>query len=159
MKKEVTKVSETDNNLAKKQYITFSLGQERYGIELKEGKEILLPPEITRVPHTPKYVKGVINLRGGVITVLDFKDILGIDDDLKFNKEDKRIIITNIEGVTSGFIVNKMQGILTFAGEDIETENKNEMNSEFIKGIYTEGNEVIPIIDLKRLILSRKEAI
>jgi purine-binding chemotaxis protein CheW len=152
-------VSETDNNLAKKQYITFSLDQERYGIELKEGKEILLPPEITRVPHTPKYVKGVINLRGGVITVLDFKDILGIDNDAIYNEEDKRIIITNIAGIISGFMVDQMQGILTFSSEDIETENKNEMNSEFIKGIYTEGSAVIPIIDLKRLILSRKEAI
>ncbi|RCW50421.1 chemotaxis protein CheW [Halanaerobium sp. ST460_2HS_T2] len=152
-------MSETDNNFAKKQYITFSLGQERYGIELKEGKEILLPPEITRVPHTPKYVKGVINLRGGVITVLDFKDILGIDNDAIYNEEDKRIIITNIAGIVSGFMVDQMQGILTFSSEDIETENKNEMNSEFIKGIYTEGSEVIPIIDLKRLISSRKEAI
>ncbi len=119
----------------------------------------MLPPEITRVSHTPKYVKGVINLRGGVITVLDFKDILGIYKDVKYNEEKQRIIITNIEGITSGFIVDQMQGILTFAGEDIETENKNEINSEFIRGIYTEGNEVIPIIDLKRLILSRKEAI
>jgi purine-binding chemotaxis protein CheW len=52
-----------------------------------------------------------------------------------------------------------MQGILKIAGEDIERENNNEMNSEFIKGIYTENDKVIPIIDLKRLILSRKEAI
>ena len=152
-------MSETDNNLAKKQYITFSLGKERYGIELKEGKEILIPPEITRVPHTPAYVKGVINLRGGVITVLDLKDILGIDRDVKYKEEDKRIIITNIEAIISGFMVDQMQGILTFSSDDIETENKNEMNSEFIKGIYTEGSAVIPIIDLKRLILSRKEAI
>jgi len=152
-------MSETDKCLAKKQYITFNLGQERYGIELKEGKEILIPPEITRVPHTPAYVKGVINLRGGVITVLDLKDILGINQDVKYKEEDKRIIITNIEGIISGFMVDQMQGILTFSSDDIENENKNEMNSEFIKGIYTEGSDVIPIIDLKRLILSRKEAI
>ena len=152
-------MSEADNNLAKKQYITFSLGKERYGIELKEGKEILIPPEITRVPHTPAYVKGVINLRGGVITVLDLKDILGIAKDLNYKEEDKRIIITNIEAIISGFMVDQMQGILTFSSDDIENENKNEMNSEFIKGIYTEGDNVIPIIDLKRLILSRKEAI
>jgi len=152
-------MSEADNNLTNKQYITFNLGQERYGIELKEGKEILIPPEITRVPHTPAYVKGVINLRGGVITVLDFKDILGIENDQIYEQEDQRIIITNIEGITFGFMVDQMQGILTFVNKDIETENKNEMNSEFIKGIYTEGDNVIPIIDLKRLILSRKEEI
>ena len=150
-------MSKSDNNLSKKQYITFSLGQERYGIELNEGKEILIPPELTRVPHTPAYVKGVINLRGGVITVLDLKDILGIDQDVKYKEEDKRIIITNIEGITSGFMVDQMQSILTFSIDDIETENKNEMNSEFIKGIYTEANDLIPIIDLKKLILSIKE--
>ncbi|PTX14787.1 purine-binding chemotaxis protein CheW [Halanaerobium congolense] len=154
-------MSKDNNDLSRKQYITFSLGQERYGIELNEGKEILLPPEITRVPNTPDYVNGVINLRGGVITILDFKDILGIEKNKNdgYKKEEKRIIITTIGNITSGFMVDQMQGILTLAGEDIEKENKNEMKSEFIKGIYTEANNVIPIIDLKRLISSRKEAI
>lgn len=154
-------MSEVNSNLSNKQYITFSLGQERYGIELNEGKEILLPPEITRVPNTPNYVKGVINLRGGVITILDFKDILGIEKNKnnEIKKGETRIIITTIGNITSGFIVDQMQGILTLADEDIEKENKNEMNSEFIKGIYTEANNVIPIIDLKRLISTRKEAI
>jgi purine-binding chemotaxis protein CheW len=154
-------LSKDNNDLSRKQYITFSLGQERYGIELNEGKEILLPPEITRVPNTPDYVNGVINLRGGVITILDFKDILGIEKNKNdgYKKEEKRIIITTIGNITSGFMVDQMQGILTLAGEDIEKENKNEMKSEFIKGIYTEANNVIPIIDLKRLISSRKEAI
>ncbi|PXV60989.1 purine-binding chemotaxis protein CheW [Halanaerobium congolense] len=154
-------MSKDNNDLSRKQYITFSLGQERYGIELNEGKEILLPPEITRVPNTPDYVKGVINLRGGVITILDFKDILGIEKNKNdgYKKEENRIIITTIGNITSGFMVDQMQGILTLAGEDIEKENKNEMKSEFIKGIYTEANNVIPIIDLKRLISSRKEAI
>jgi len=154
-------LSKDNNDLSRKQYITFSLGQERYGIELNEGKEILLPPEITRVPNTPDYVKGVINLRGGVITILDFKDILGIEKNKNdgYKKEENRIIITTIGNITSGFMVDQMQGILTLAGEDIEKENKNEMKSEFIKGIYTEANNVIPIIDLKRLISSRKEAI
>jgi len=154
-------LSKDNNDLSRKQYITFSLGQERYGIELNEGKEILLPPEITRVPNTPDYVNGVINLRGGVITILDFKDILGIEKNKNdgYKKEEKRIIIITIGNITSGFMVDQMQGILTLAGEDIEKENKNEMKSEFIKGIYTEANNVIPIIDLKRLISSRKEAI
>ena len=154
-------MSKDNNDLSRKQYITFSLGQERYGIELNEGKEILLPPEITRVPNTPDYVKGVINLRGGVITILDFKDILGIEKNKNdgYKKEEKRIIITTIGNITSGFMVDQMQGILTLAGEDIEKENKNEIKSEFIKCIYTEANNVIPIIDLKRLISSRKEAI
>lgn len=154
-------MSKDNNDLSRKQYITFSLGQERYGIELNEGKEILLPPEITRVPNTPDYVNGVINLRGGVITILDFKDILGIEKNKNdgYKKEEKRIIIITIGNITSGFMVDQMQGILTLAGEDIEKENKNEMKSEFIKGIYTEANNVIPIIDLKRLISSRKEAI
>ena len=88
-------MSKDNNDLSRKQYITFSLGQERYGIELNEGKEILLPPEITRVPNTPDYVKGVINLRGGVITILDFKDILGIEKNKNdgYKKEEKLSLI------------------------------------------------------------------
>ena len=152
-------MSKADNELSNNQYITFSLGEEIYGIELKEAKEILIPPEITRVPNTSNYVTGVINLRGGVITILDFKDILGIEKNKNNNETDKRIIITTIENITSGFMVDEMQGILTLSSEDIESEKKNEMKSEFITGIYSKDGKVIPIIDLKKLILSRKAMI
>ena len=151
-------MSETDNNLVNKQYITFNLGKEKYGIELNEGKEILLPPKIIRVPNTPFYVEGVINIRGRVIPVLDIKSILDVKNDTVYKDEDKRIIIIIIEDITAGFIVDKMQGILKFKAQYIK-ENTDEINSDFIKEIYAEGDEVIPIIDLKRLILSRKEAI
>lgn len=152
------KMSNSDNELSNNQYITFNLGKEQYGIELNEGREILIPSEITRVPNTLDYVTGVINLRGRVITILDFKNLLSIEDRKNNNEADKRIIITTIENITSGFIVDQMQGVLTLAAEDIETENNNEMNSEFIKGIYTKGDKLIPVIDLKRLIVSKKEA-
>ncbi|MGM0502608.1 MAG: chemotaxis protein CheW [Bacillota bacterium] len=151
-------MSNSDNELSNNQYITFNLGKEQYGIELNEGREILIPSEITRVPNTPDYVTGVINLRGRVITILDFKNLLSIEESKNNNEADKRIIITTIENITSGFIVDQMQGVLTLAAEDIETENNNEMNSEFIKGIYTKNDKLIPVIDLKRLIASRKEA-
>lgn len=151
-------MSKTDNNLSAKQYITFSLGKEKYGIELKEGKEILIPTKIIRVPNTPFYVEGVINIRGRVIPVFDIKSILGVKDDIIYKDEDKRIIITIIEDITAGFIADKMQGILKFKDQYIE-ENINEINSDFIKEIYAEGDEVMPIIDLKKLILSRKETI
>ncbi len=151
-------MTKNNNEILSNQYITFDLGEERYGIELNEGREILIPPEITRVPNTPKYIEGVINLRGRVIPRLDFKDILGIEKnkDNEYRKEEERVIITTIENITSCFMVDQMQGILTFASDDIETENQNEMNSEFIKGIYTEGNNIIPIIDLKRIISAIK---
>ena len=125
-------MSETDNNLVNKQYITFNLGKEKYGIELNEGKEILLPPKIIRVPNTPFYVEGVINIRGRVIPVLDIKSILDVKNDIVYKDEDKRIIIIIIEDITAGFIVDKMQGILKFKAQYIE-ENTNEINSDFIK--------------------------
>ncbi|MBI5558902.1 MAG: chemotaxis protein CheW [Deltaproteobacteria bacterium] len=117
-------------------YLTFDLGKEEYGIGILKVREIIGLMEITAVPHTPRYIKGVINLRGSVIPVLDLRS--------KFNMEPQDynertcIIVVEVQGesgiILVGMIVDSVSEVLnivdgeiepppTFGGGDVETAN------------------------------------
>lgn len=117
-------------------YLTFDLGREEYGIGILKVREIIGLMEITAVPHTPRYIKGVINLRGSVIPVLDLR--------LKFNMESQEynertcIIVVEVQGesgvILVGMIVDSVSEVLniveaeiepppTFGGAEMETDN------------------------------------
>lgn len=114
-------VEQTVAGLAGK-YLTFSLGREDYGVGILSVREIIGVMEITAVPHTPSYVKGVINLRGRVIPVLDLR--------LKFGMEpqeyDERtcIIVVEVQGRTApvqvGMVVDSVSEVLNVAASEIE---------------------------------------
>lgn len=103
-------------------YLTFALSREQYGIGILKVREIIGVLEITVVPHTPKYVKGVINLRGRVIPVLDLR--------LKFSMEPKEynertcIIVVDLQGkagiVQVGMLVDSVSEVLNVGEQDIE---------------------------------------
>jgi purine-binding chemotaxis protein CheW len=103
-------------------YLTFSLGREEYGIGILKVREIIGLMQITAVPHTPSYIKGVINLRGSVIPVLDLR--------AKFNMESQEytertcIIVVEVQGesgaVLVGMIVDSVSEVLNIAETEIE---------------------------------------
>ena len=130
-----TGISGNVSGLAGK-YLTFALGKEEYGIGILKVREIIGLMEITAVPHTPRYIKGVINLRGSVIPVLDLRT--------KFDMEGQDytdrtcIIVVEVQGesgtVMVGMIVDSVSEVLniaeseiepppTFGGSEVETDN------------------------------------
>ena len=98
-------------------YLTFFVDGEQYGVDISRIKEIIAPVNITHIPKTPPYVKGVINLRGSVIPVVDVR--------LKFNMEEKEmdietaIIIYEINKVSIGFIVDNVEDVLLIDSKNI----------------------------------------
>jgi len=155
MKNQV-EIQETKNKDLKEQFIIFEIGSERFGIELKESKEIILPPEIKNVPNTTDDIIGVINLRGRVIPVLNFKIILNVDKRKELNEEDEiRIIITNIEGILAGFVVDKMNGVINLNPNKFKAQK--EEKKKYLKGVSAEGDTLISIIDLKSIIESKRK--
>ena len=108
--------SETSERAGK--YLTFVLAEEEYGLEILKVREIIGAMDITSVPRTPDYVKGVINLRGKVIPVVDLR--------LKFDMaeiertEETCIIVVNVGDVEMGIIVDKVSEVLDIAEEEIE---------------------------------------
>jgi len=103
-------------------YLTFTLGSEEYGVGILKVREIIGIMEITPVPHTPSYIKGVINLRGRVIPVLDLRLKFGMERQ-DYN-ERTCIIVVEVEGhsgaVQVGMLVDEVSEVLNISAQEIE---------------------------------------
>src|SRR3990172_5823963 len=107
---EIDHIEEIDEDTQEGKYLTFTMGKEEYGIEIHNVTEIIGIQSITDLPDTPDFVKGVINLRGKVIPVLDVR--------LRFKMEEKAyndrtcIIVVNIRNMSVGLIVDTVSEVL-----------------------------------------------
>lgn len=133
-------------------YLSFKIGDEIYGIEISSVIEIVSIQPVTFVPHVPEYVKGIINLRGKVVPVIDIR--------LKFNKSardyDERtsIIILEVNEIVFGIIIDRVSDVLNIADEKlVDALNlKNSLHSTFVKKIANYGDTAILILDSEKLI-------
>ena len=138
-------------------YLSFVLGREEYGLEILKVQEIIGIMDVTRVPRTPSFVRGVINLRGRVIPVVDLRGkfhMPAIDD-----TEKTCVIVVQItQGdltVTMGVIVDEVSEVLSFTQEQIESApsfggGMDEM--EFITGMGKLGKKVVILLDVDRVL-------
>jgi purine-binding chemotaxis protein CheW len=133
-------------------FLTFSMGKEVFGIEIKYVTEIIGMQAITEVPEVPSYVKGIINLRGKIIPVIDVR--------LKFKKEPMEyndrtcIVVIDISEVSVGLIVDNVAEVLTIADQDIALppSSKTGFENRYVKGIGKSGNEVKLLLDCDKLL-------
>lgn len=132
-------------------YLTFSLGSEEYGLEILRVREIIGMMDVTSVPRTPEFIKGVINLRGKVIPVMDLR--------LKFSMpevehtEETCIIVVTFGEVDMGIIVDKVQEVLDIAGDDIEDAPAfgTDVNTDFILGMGKCEGRVTILLDISKV--------
>ena len=135
----------------KGKYLTFSLGQEFYAIEIKFVTEIIGIQPITEVPELPGYVKGIINLRGKIIPVIDVR--------LRFKKKpidynDRTcIIVVEMKDVSVGLIVDNVSEVLSISDEDIvpPPDMNKRAENKYIKAIGKVGNDVKLILECEKL--------
>jgi len=125
-------------------YLTFSLGSEEYGVDIMKVREIIGIMEITAVPHTPEYIKGVINLRGRVIPILELRLHFGLE--LKEYDDRTCIIVVEVIGGNSnimiGMLVDSVSEVVNIEEEEIEpppdfggaTETENILGMGKVKG-------------------------
>lgn len=143
---------EIEEDTQKDRFLTFSLGNESYGIDIKYVIEIIGIQAITEIPDLPEYVKGIINLRGKIIPVLDVR--------LKFKKEFREyndrtcVIVVDIKEVSIGLIVDKVAEVITIPEEDMvdPPQMKKGLNNKFIKKIGKIGNDVKLLLDCEKLL-------
>ena len=137
-------------------YLTFSLAEEEYGIGILKIKEIIGMMPITSVPQTPEFVKGVINLRGKVIPVMDLRLRFGMGE-IEYT-ERTCIIVVEIEGQTGtvmiGIVVDSVSEVLNIKGDDIaETPTfGTKLNTEYILGMAKMGGGVKILLDIDRVL-------
>lgn len=145
-----------EQDAQKGRYLTFVVDGALFGIEIESVSEIIRILPITEVPEVPSYVKGVINLRGRVLPVIDLR--------LKFRKEPLEynertcIIIVNMNDLLVGLIVDSVNDVLYIPDESIADppEFKLGFQNRYIKGVGKSGDNVILLIDCDRL-LSEEE--
>lgn len=135
----------------KERYLTFYLGEEQYGIAIDKIKEIIAMMKVTNVPKTPEYIRGVINLRGSIIPVVDTR--------LRFAMEPKEIdmqttiIIAEVNKVNVGFIVDRVEEVASIDTQHLGEPPKFgvQADTEFISSMAQIDEKVVMILDVLRL--------
>lgn len=138
------------------QYIVIRLGAEQYGIDIKYVDNIVRMQHITRVPKVASYLKGVINLRGEVIPVMNLR--LKMDLEEQEATKASRIIILKLEQHgTIGFIVDEVREVITLHTEQIEkvTYDANDDRPNYVSGIGKCQEELISLLDLNAVAAER----
>lgn len=132
-------------------FLTFQLDNEIYGIEIRNVTEIIGMQTITEVPELPDYIRGIINLRGKIIPVMDVR--------LRFNKafrdyNDRTcVIVVNVQELSIGLIVDSVSEVISIPETDIVAPPElGKEGSKFIRGVGKVGNEVKLLLDCEKLL-------
>ena len=137
-------------------YLTFALGKEEYGLQILKVREIIGLMEITAVPRTPGYVKGVINLRGQVITVVDLRAKFAMPAVEKTDQTCIIVVEISVEGrkLNTGIIVDRVSEVLDIAGEKIEEPPSlgSDDSADFILGMGKIGESVKILLDIDKVL-------
>jgi purine-binding chemotaxis protein CheW len=158
---EAARKLETLNHVLKDKegkYLTFTLGQEEYGIGILKVREIIGMMEITSVPRTPAHVKGVINLRGKVIPVISLRSKFMISEEEYTDRT--CIIVVEILGANGaipiGIIVDSVSEVLNISGEDIEPTPAmgSSLDTQYILGMAKVKGKVKILLDIDRVLSS-----
>jgi len=135
------------------QFVIFCMNKEEYGIDIQKVTTIEKLLAVTRVPHAPEAVKGVINLRGEIIPVVELAEKMHIGKFIQ--SDDTRIIIFKIDDVSVGFIVDQVSEVLTIPDENIEnmTQVSNDVAIDYILGIGKIRGRIVTLLNLDKLIV------
>ena len=145
---------ESEEDTQKDKYLIFSIDKQYYGIDIKYVIEIIGIQPITEVPELPDYIRGVINLRGKIIPVMDVR--------LKFKKKEKEyddrtcIIVVEIGSICIGLIIDTVVEVANIEENNIseppKTSSNRDSGNKYIKGIGKAQNGVILLIDCNKLL-------
>ncbi len=132
------------------QVVAFKLRKEEYGFSILNVKEIRGLTDITRVPFAPDFVKGVINLRGSVLPVIDLKKRLGLQP-IEYT-DSTRILIVQSDGIDVGMIVDAVTEVLTIDAANIDSVKQSDSESRFLTGVGKIDDRLIIMLSLDEII-------
>lgn len=165
MPEKETRAAEVGRQLAEKagKYLTFRLGDEEYGLEILKVQEIIKMMSITRVPKTPSFVRGVINLRGKVIPVMELRAkfaLQAVEDTEKTCIIVVQVANTDLE-TTMGIIVDEVSEVMEIVLDQLEEapEFGEGLATDFILGMGKVEEKVIMLLDIDRVLSSTEIAL
>lgn len=137
-------------------FLTFFLGREEYGLEILKVQEIMGMLPVTLVPRTPKSIRGVINLRGKIIPIMDIRLRFGMDSIAQ--TDETCIIVVHAQNVEMGIIVDKVSEVLDISTKDIEPTPALgvDVDTDFILGVGKSEGKVKLLLDIDKVLSSRE---
>ncbi|MBL8021193.1 MAG: purine-binding chemotaxis protein CheW [Leptospirales bacterium] len=147
-----------DEDTMQGRYLTFTIENRICGIEVRDVIEIVGLPPITAVPDMPDFVRGIINLRGKVIPVMEMRRRFMVED--KEHDERTCVVIVSLEDRLTGLIVDKVREVIRINDENLEEAPRvgSGESSRFIKQVGKIGDAVVLILDLDRLLNEKESA-
>ncbi len=140
------------------QLVSFHLAEEEYAVEITKVREIILISEITRVPQTPHYVRGLINLRSTVIPVIDLRARFGLPQGEQTSAS--RIMVVDVRGKTIGVVVDAVDEVLRVAHERVAPPPPTVMGDEreYLRGLVKLDARLLILLDIDKLLSHEEEA-
>lgn len=134
------------------QLVTFRLGNEEFSLDILRVQEIIRHMDLTRVPRTPDFVDGVINLRGRVIPVLDLRKRFGLASDERTNET--RIIVVDVDSKTVGLKVDAVSEVLRLPADTVEPAPAivTGAESDYIKGVGKLDGRLLILLDVEKIL-------
>ena len=138
------------------QMVGFVVAEELFGVDILMVQEIIKNINITDIPDSPDFIQGVINLRGNIIPIIDLKKRLKLVEKTKPKSEDVWIIVLNISGRVTGFIVDRVTRVIKVQANMIKPPPElvvSGLKSDYIRGVCKQGQQLLVILDFNRILL------
>ncbi|MBP1909158.1 chemotaxis protein CheW [Methanolobus bombayensis] len=135
------------------QLVIFNLGVEEFGVNIMQVQEIIRLPDVTRIPRSPEYVKGVINLRGKIIVVMDLDKRFGMNETEM--TDESRIVVVDINGTIIGLVVDSVSEVIRLKDSNIEQTPEiitQKINAEYLKGVGKMDERLLILLNLENII-------
>ena len=134
------------------QLVAFSLGREEFAVEVTQVREIIRMEEITRMPKTPGFVEGIINLRGQIIAVIDLARRLNLESAERGSET--RIIVVEAHEVKVGMIVDSVSEVLRVSTDAVESTPTlaTDVSAAYLQGVVKQDNRLIILLDLSKVL-------
>ncbi len=139
------------------QLISFAISDEDYGVDIQTVKEVIRHREITRLPKAPAFVKGVINLRGDIIPIIDLRERFGMEQQEYSNMT--RVIVVEVEGRSVGMVVDSVSHVIRIEEGQIEPPPPcvGKKSEEYIRGVGKVDEKLIVLLHITRILTAEEK--
>ena len=147
----VTNSEESEGEQKLTQLVTFSIGEEEFGVNILQVQEIIRTMEITNIPRAPEFIEGVINLRGKVIPIVDMRSRFGLES--KEHDKNTRMIVIENETLIVGFVVDSVAEVLRIPASSVQPPPPTVagLDSNYIDGVGKLDDRLLILLDLDSL--------
>lgn len=159
LKEQIEQEEEAQDIGARVQLIIFKLGGEEYALEIDQIKEVVLTPGIAQIPQTPPYIKGVANIRGNIIAIIDLEEKFGLDNVTNIATAQYTLVVEN-ENFKVGILVKEVPNTLSVGEKSIDYSSTalqySNLDEQCIKGIVKSGDRMIIMVDMIKMMESEE---